>query len=149
MEFNCRRCTRFFPVKEFLDRHMKKYHSDEVFQCPQCPKQCVSKLNFDRHVAWVHKRPKAVKCEICSRMFKSQQCLKRHNLAFHDKNRRQVCNICCISFPLSSYRSHMANEHAEGKNFSYVKCICHLLTTFSCKGISAQLVPFETYLRDI
>ncbi len=121
-KFNCRTCCRFFTQKEFLDHHMKTYHSDEVFQCPHCPKQIVSKLYFDRHVAWVHKTAKTVQCEICSRMFKTPRCLKKHKLAFHEKKKPKVCDICGLSLPLSSYRYHMANEHGEGKDFTCDKC---------------------------
>ena len=143
--FQCPHCPKQIVSKLYLDRHVAWVHKVSIsptffINCFVIQKlfmqlfstfslflYLLTKMNLPKKQFikfwwnWLQ-TAKTIQCEICSRMFKSPRCLRKHKLAFHEKTKPKICDICGLSLPLSSYRYHMANEHGEGKDFTCDKC---------------------------
>lgn len=89
-------CDKSFAKKHGLTRHLKT-HSDDFkqFQCPDCQRMFVEKIQLERHYQ-VHR--KAVKitnhrCEKCLKYFNRRADLVRHSLSVHQEKLFQ-CDLC-------------------------------------------------------
>ena len=98
--FHCEQCPMVFFVKENLDIHVVKEHSnldpEPLIQCDKCDKKCKSKSGLLVHYQIVHKIlhegwgvKEEFKCEICQKVYTSKRSLLTHKQSHQDEKNKQ------------------------------------------------------------
>ena len=77
--FVCKMCDKKFSMKDSLVRHHKRVHENlgKKFTCSQCEKCFYNQNNLNHHRFNVHSTDE-VKCDFCTKVFKSVLYLKNH-----------------------------------------------------------------------
>ncbi|CAL8252612.1 unnamed protein product, partial [Boreogadus saida] len=103
-EFKCRNCSKRFPVKQALQRHV--LHCSEALasagghkghQCSICHHTYSSESSFEQHKEACRGDARFVcKAESCGKRFKSKDALKKHKGNVHtgSARRKLTCTIC-------------------------------------------------------
>jgi len=127
--FNCKICNQKFLMQNFLDRHIKKKHTNgqaELFECDFDGKVFKAKSNLNQHMM-VHLP--LVKCEICNNEI-SKRCFSRHQKRFHSNKLEFKCKICAKCFTSAEYLKTHEKIHVKkfkcdicSKKFSMQFCL--------------------------
>ena len=114
--YKCDHCDTNFRNKRSIKSHIARFHSGNIrqkFDCDLCNVKLSEKANLNRHKKLVHTDSSQVSCEKCSKVFSSDDSLKRHIDHVHNKIRHQ-CNICNKTF--SAIRAHQKlHQHKKIK----------------------------------
>lgn len=89
-QFKCSQCE-FSGTKRGLERHMKKEHNEEVFQCTCCNKVLKSKSTLKEHM-WIHTDHRRFICDICGMRFKRTSNYHGHMKSHQEK--KFQCQLC-------------------------------------------------------
>ena len=99
----CPRCSRTFPLKKSLLRHLRTVHEPKAFSCPECELTFIRKDTRDRHVTEQHKPEAAlVKCNACGKQISDRAFVE------HLDSR-----VCCEA------RAIVSAGHFDGIEFKY------------------------------
>jgi len=133
-------CSKKFTTVEYLKRHIDRLHNPNWVQntlvpCPICSKE-IRKCNIYNHLrSHTAKREEKIhKCDICSKMFRRQRTLKRHQNIHLPESEKPVfpCTLCDYkSKSADNLKVHMKLKHAEDP----LKYIC------TCTFCNKQLRP--------
>ena len=125
--FFCKFCKKEFASKSNLVKHLKKYSSNDLYNCSQCElmfstmgkkinhekrmhnlegiitckfcKKIFQKLsNLNQHIKNIHNNNEKIKCNKCKKEYANEKTLKTHKYTVHDKNKDFICNICKKKF---------------------------------------------------
>ena len=121
--FLCKFCKKEFSSKSNLVKHLKKYSSNDLYNCSQCDvmfntmgkkinhekrmhnlegiitckfcKKIFQKLsNLNQHIKNIHNNNEKIKCNKCKKEYANEKTLKTHKYTVHEKNKDFICNIC-------------------------------------------------------
>ena len=133
--FPCPHCTKYFPTKQDLQRHVSRVHeAAQVVNCPWCGR--VTK-DLERHLhnnqcnVPEHEKTKLprISCHSCSKTFVKDVNLKRHNKIVHEKKKPYRCSYCVYKTSTGfNLRMHVKRIHErrplkEICPFCYQPCI--------------------------
>lgn len=81
------------PIQEFKDfsptrKHIKAFHSGEIFQCTECDKMFPRQDKLRLHML-IHNSKFEFKCTACSKEFKRKDKLKEHTQRIHAPDREE------------------------------------------------------------
>jgi len=114
--YQCHVCQKQLKYKKRLDKHITKEHSQDSYQCPECPKIFITRKKFLVHYSFSHAEndpADQVKCEICSKIFCNAARLKQHVKYTHNKTENKFCEPCNKAFTPSAFRHHITTVHGE------------------------------------
>uniref|UniRef100_A0A182NIU7 Zinc finger protein n=1 Tax=Anopheles dirus TaxID=7168 RepID=A0A182NIU7_9DIPT len=113
--FFCNDCSKGFPFKSQMDRHILVHTKEKKFICEVCEKGFSQKINLDVHMR-VHtgEQPdKKYTCQICLRKCSRISELEAH-LSTHMKHFPHVCPVCTQRFSeLTSLYTHFRADHRD------------------------------------
>jgi len=76
--FVCPECSKLFPSKFNLHRHIECIHlKSSKYPCPACSKILTSKQNFIQHMH-IHTGAKPLECKACGAHFRQGSLLSAH-----------------------------------------------------------------------
>ena len=114
--YQCHVCQKQLKYKKRLDKHIIKEHSQESYQCPECPKIFITRKKFLVHHAGSHAEPdpaEQVKCEVCLKIFSNAARLHQHVKYTHNKTESKFCEPCNKAYTPSAFRHHIQTVHGE------------------------------------
>ncbi|XP_044743359.1 zinc finger protein 320-like [Chrysoperla carnea] len=122
ISYKCEKCTKQFEKASELGLHMKRIHSAEPIQCPQCTRVCYHELHLKSHMK-IHSRGNFT-CDICNKVLTSSHKLSRHKVS-HTTERPFPCLQCSSTFKDKWVLfKHIKNVHMNMEK--YAECpICH------------------------
>ncbi|XP_028176912.1 zinc finger protein 883-like [Ostrinia furnacalis] len=138
-EYKCDLCGK---ISNSIDAH--RYHKDTHkarVQCPECDKTFTHRAGLLNHRLSVHELSNKFPCNLCDKVFRWKNSLKRHLEKHQDKVQTDVarCTTCGIGFSsLSSYQRHLKNS---------LKHVTHDQLKFICDHCSRRFAD-KTKLRD-
>lgn len=126
------------PNKEGDDDDGDENDADNLYQCPECPKNFKFKSWLSRHAI---KHERYYPCTYCTKTFKKKSELQLHMQA-HTGQKRFKCPDCYASYnDLSNRIKHWNLKHnPEAKQFECDRCG----ETFTC----ARYLRYHNYAHD-
>jgi len=116
-QFECDFDGNLFKSKGLLYNHMDVHLP--LVECQFCNKM-LKPRSIKYHLKIFHATDKNFQCKICSKSFKSAQCLKKHEKTH---NKVHKCDICNKMYPtLSKLNQHKKENHENGKSFECEIC---------------------------
>jgi len=115
-EIPCQQCDLVFKNEVYMQRHVRKVHSNLSYTCDECGKSFRTKAALKIHISGVHLKEKKYKCEQCEYRAISKQKLKVHALCMHTsyEDKPLSCDKCLYKCARNdSLRFHMQNQHGE------------------------------------
>ena len=132
--FFCGLCDYRNLLKPSLRRHLLvKHEAPEPSICSYCGQGCLDKDSFSTHEATGH--TEHFPCEICNRMFGSQDMLKRHMDGSH-KEKLFYCNVCGY---------HAATQYALKAHKSEQNHVLETKASFKCEKCNATFVRHGSF----
>lgn len=126
--FFCDVCKSGFSHKAYLAKHKKRLHVKvEVFRktCKICGRIV---RDLPDHIRTTHPSPEeAVKCPLCSRVFKTKRILSKHHKNVHIPPKYK-CHICSIFFKMQHHLNRHMRIHA--KELFYNCELCNFKTNY-------------------
>ncbi|CAG4958691.1 unnamed protein product [Colias eurytheme] len=106
----CKECGTGFVTKNRLQWHTNKIHVGGNYPCEVCKKVFTTQQTHKNHVDTVHKMVKRFKCPHCSERFSEYYSRQKHLVEVHDGPPLQYkCNVCDKSFD----RRFMLSKHLK------------------------------------
>ncbi|XP_023238838.1 zinc finger protein 729-like [Centruroides sculpturatus] len=93
----CRYCSKTFPRKSNLKKHMKKHLDIRPFRCSVCVKRFKYKKSLVHHEK-LHTREKKFQCEFCTRSFNNIANFNRHKAVHESGASFFYCDTCQRKF---------------------------------------------------
>ena len=123
--FNCNFCSKNFPNKFHLTRHMQTAHKNKRLICPQCPKSFSQLLTLTTHIKKKHKSPvidvpnNQLKCDICQVATNSKLEMQRHVDSHLTNSKLFHCKICPdkVYTHSNNLSRHMTGVHQNVKHY--------------------------------
>nr|XP_023026274.1 oocyte zinc finger protein XlCOF19-like [Leptinotarsa decemlineata] len=113
--FTCDICTKTFPMKFNLKRHLLTHQTPAEkikFECKVCSKKFLRHDHLVEHEQ-IHSEKKEIACPYCPKKFFHQRQLTRHQGVHRDK---LSCELCSKKFSLKeNLTAHMKRAHEDGK----------------------------------
>ena len=129
----CPQCEETFKKSRFLERHLKKVHTqnsrnleknENQFSCELCEVTFSLKGALKKHFLRFHsdselpsnlvKQPKPKTCPHCDEIFEKNKFLEIHIRKVHPEIKTQICSICESAFLLKgSLSRHMTRVHHQ------------------------------------
>ena len=118
-DFVCDRCERKFSTKHSLNVHISSVHQEQA--CKFCAETFSSARTLSSHMSDKHADLADIKCNQCSKVFVTQNLLKKHITQSHLK---QVCFVCKETFlGRGALTRHQREKHRKPKwNSAIKKC---------------------------
>lgn len=79
-QYVCPECGKILYGRRAEEVH-RYVHLDKTFECSKCPSKFKSKKELDNHTTNVHSSKK-VTCDICNKVYRSNNTLKKHKGKF-------------------------------------------------------------------
>ena len=112
-----------------LTKHDKTFHSGSENGCGKCNQEFENEVQLKEHLK-IHNISLKIKwkfkCDICERIFRGPNELKKHFLHFHE--RKLSCDVCGKRFTNEkSLICHVNSIHKQIKYDKNVTCVTNLL----------------------
>lgn len=114
---DCDRCTRPFPQRQKIIRHIVVHTGDRPYKCHSCGYTCSEEAVLKQHQR-IHTGEKPFECSICSRSFSASTALSVH-MRTHTGFKPLVCKHpgCNKRFSESSNLAKHMRTHSETRTF--------------------------------
>ncbi|OXA56370.1 Zinc finger protein 26 [Folsomia candida] len=109
----CDFCSETFETKKQRLVHLKEEHKDKLYNCTECDKIFLYKIDRDRHVETVHKGRQDHVCDICEKKFGTVS-----NLNVHKKIHTATISAAELSEPQKSLQRYRDMRAAGGRTTS-------------------------------
>ncbi|XP_044267565.1 gastrula zinc finger protein XlCGF57.1-like isoform X10 [Tribolium madens] len=94
----CPLCDKTFLLLSAVRRHILRYHKKNIkFYCKNCDYKTNNKSRLQLHLISRHTKAFPLKCEVCNKGFLSKTALATHKEVAHD-GKRFVCELCSKMF---------------------------------------------------
>ncbi|OQV16378.1 putative Zinc finger and BTB domain-containing protein 41 [Hypsibius exemplaris] len=139
--FQCTTCLRYYSSQEFLDRHIRRIHTDSggadrQFECATCREKYFTlaalrsherstppAIKFPefhqlrRHLRVMHTNQQTFTCQVCQRVLRRKLALDRHMLV-HEAKYAFACETCGRRFKrLVNLQGHRARLHHPDRQY--------------------------------
>ena len=123
----CQFCPKTFKgrcKKRDLKVHIATVHEKvKAFKCDLCDKKFGHTSSLSAHKRFVHQKERNFDCNDCSKQFSRKHDLYVHVKAVHQKEKDFDCPNCNKKFSLKSYlNEHLNSIHQNEKNFTCNRC---------------------------
>ena len=123
----CGQCHKTMSSEQSLKSHINNVHLGlEIrnFPCPNCPLRCASKKSLDLHFSRIHEEAGSFKCDMCERVFNTEDYMIAHKRKLHsgERVRRYACNSCEKRF----YEKQKLSYHEEAMHIKSGKFRCSI-----------------------
>ncbi|KRT84747.1 zinc finger protein, partial [Oryctes borbonicus] len=113
----CTVCSKSFPKKCLLERHMRIHNGEKPFACPKCDKAFAQKSTLQIHLV-KHSGHKPYKCTLCSAEYFQKGNLRVHVEKTHTAppniDKMYKCTQCtCIFRRIGSLNGHITKTHGS------------------------------------
>lgn len=126
-KFICNVCTKSFPFRSQVIRHLSSHTGIRKYQCERCNKQFMNNYNLIVH-SRKHTGDFPLKCSVCGSGFSNPSVLERHMVS-HTRETKYECSLCSKHFGhVSSLRLH---EKMHTKRPSFTCNVCYKLFSYS------------------
>ena len=107
-EYMCFACSKKFSSQKFLENHVAAYHVKQHV-CDRCQAPYKTSKSLHQHIITKHI---CYKCCYCIHKFLSEEKLRTHSLAKHNKEQEVfVCGICSVKFPTCESLDRHFDDH--------------------------------------
>lgn len=117
--YSCDICSKVFPTKPKISRHLKYDHDKKSTKCRYCEKMFRSKYQLGKHQKR-HENEGAkgslYQCKICTRRFRDERGLVYHLRKHSGEEKAYICEICEKTFTRSS-TLRVSNEVMANDSF--------------------------------
>ena len=120
-KYKCDLCNYKTNIKQNLKLHDKSKHNDSQYVCNICEKLFPVLDYLRRHKELMHVKAESFKCGQCNFKTKTNQRLKNHMNAVHDKIKYQ-CNLCSYKTGWYSHMGRHVKMNHENKTLRYYSC---------------------------
>ncbi|KAK9746584.1 Zinc finger, C2H2 type [Popillia japonica] len=115
----CAVCSKSFPKRCLLERHMRIHNGEKPFACPKCDKAFAQKSTLQIHLV-KHSGHKPYKCTLCSAEYFQKGNLRVHVEKTHTAppniDKMYKCTQCtCIFRRIGSLNGHITKAHGSIK----------------------------------
>ena len=126
-KFPCGQCHKTMSSEQSLKSHINNVHLGlEIrnFPCPNCPLRCASKKSLDLHFSRIHDEAGSFKCDMCERVFNTEDYMMAHKRKLHsgERVRKYACNSCEKRF----YERQKLSYHEEAVHIKSGKFRCSI-----------------------
>ena len=120
----CNKCNLQFDKKYVFDLHLSLVHGEKMeIKNEPLEYENVQELQMTEKVFSDDVVDTALKCEICSSIFKTKETLKRHLQTVHEGKKPYKCDICDSSFSeKAKLKAHISIVHEGKKPFQCNIC---------------------------
>ncbi|XP_077287209.1 uncharacterized protein LOC143911979 [Arctopsyche grandis] len=119
--FKCEICSKSFPRKSKLMRHLKSHTGEKPYKCNICLKPFAEKSNLAAHLKY-HSGEKPYRCDVCLKSF-TQKCFLVVHETSHTGEKPYKCSICLKSFTQKSSLGRHEKSHAGVKPYKCDICL--------------------------
>ncbi|XP_037821318.1 transcription factor grauzone-like [Lucilia sericata] len=103
-------CESWLKDEDNLKQHLRRFHNQAKFECPECGRICKNKHSLTCHLRNTHST-QIFTCEECQKNFKSALSLKEH-MAGHTGEPLYSCPFCTRTFnSKANMYSHKKKAH--------------------------------------
>ncbi|CAG9770370.1 unnamed protein product [Ceutorhynchus assimilis] len=128
-KFPCTLCSKKFPIKGNLIKHLKRHAGIKEFVCHICEKKFLNKAELMLHLN-THTNQRLFKCNICSKDYKNREGLRRHMKVVHDQGnwkapkieKKYLCPMCPKIFAFGNKLQRHIFTHTGEKPFECDYC---------------------------
>ena len=107
--YQCTVCQRKYKESFTLKQHMKIHLGIKRYSCEICKKRFLRTSHLNSHM--ITHRQANVECEVCHKMFKSDDARKKH-ARIHTGDQTVMCPICNKAITQSGYLKIHMSSHA-------------------------------------
>ena len=112
----CKVCGRYIADEKRLDLHMLVRHrkNQDEFACDLCGKILKSEDSLKKHVQFTCLKERPVSCHICNKPFIDKKSVRIHVASVHFKEKPHLCSECGKGFCTpTSLKTHRENVHEK------------------------------------
>uniref|UniRef100_A0A1Q3FQ10 C2H2-type domain-containing protein n=1 Tax=Culex tarsalis TaxID=7177 RepID=A0A1Q3FQ10_CULTA len=116
--FICRFCQNSLPSYADLLKHVTEHHSQGMSEtrCKFCTAKFKNALPLVIH-EYRHQIPNVIKCDVCNRIFKNEEHLKKHKIVHTNAPKAFICEACGRTFNRSvGLRNHKLIHNGKRKH---------------------------------
>ncbi|XP_053378548.1 zinc finger protein 544-like [Mercenaria mercenaria] len=150
VEYTCEYCGEEVYAGEDLEAYLSNTQSH---RCSYCTKVFPRKCDLTRHML-IHSGVKAFSCDICGRSFRLQQHLKRHKFVVHNVVHQSSSRKKITFPPLCGWARKTKNVQKWNDGFIFLHCIYSRPTRYNAirrgrpsayRSDSSDLLPHTAY----
>ena len=122
--FKCDKCDFAHAYKHGLSSHIKSVHADQssLKLCHICNFKTASNQNLKIHIEAKHEKIRNFSCPHCDLKFYAKASMAGHIRAYHSDEKRYKCEPCGLAFSLATKLNvHLRVVH-EGQKFACEIC---------------------------
>ncbi|KAG7320316.1 hypothetical protein KOW79_016169 [Hemibagrus wyckioides] len=119
--FKCVKCDALFNTLLEIQKHVHIHWGEDLLQCSQCGKYCLSQSELARHTL-AHEKESKHPCTLCSETLERLDSLREHYLKVHNFKGPYQCSKCAKSHTdLKALVKHM-KTHSEERPYQCSYC---------------------------
>lgn len=119
----CDRCGARFTRKNYLIDHAEVHSNDFKYKCEFCGKIFQRRTVLSKHRR-IHTHPREHVCDLCGKRFNDLGTMKTHINLIHIKERKYLCTICMLTFPLKQTLEKHLKRHNKERKKEFVCNVC-------------------------
>lgn len=121
----CEICSKWFPSKDCVNRHIKQKHHIGSVECHHCGKNFGQKSLILLHLVRSHfPNLTPFKCTVCGQVFTKAYALENHVAVVHKKTTASECPVCKKVLQSNSLKVHMEMHRAAHERTKFFCDVC-------------------------
>lgn len=135
--YHCSKCSKTFDDFSPIRKHIKSFHSDEIFPCSECDKVFPRQDKLRLHML-CHSDRWEFQCNFCEKQFKRKDKLKEHTQRMHapDRDVRIAAKLAARMQRIKSQRTKKIATKPSQPNYHEFVYKCHqCLLGFKRRGM--------------